>query len=750
MAATRILSSTNGCRNCHYRLLNAFVSLAGPGLRSELPSQLPKSKLIGQRIKSARSFTSSRFRPALTQENIKQEEEGLGARVESSSATSKESVTVLQQTDDSTPWYLQIQPPVTQERTLPDRQKLPDLPENPPLLLQPIIEYLSIDAGLDDLTLLDVRKLDPPPALGANLIMLIGTARSEKHLHVSADRFARWLRTTHKLSPYADGLLGRNELKIKLRRKARRAKLLGSVGSTDKENDDDGIRTGWVCVNVGTIEEGNQGNEEQEMAQNFVGFSSHADGARLVVQMLTEEKREELDLETLWGQALSRQQRKEAREAEKRLEEAGHHEVGHNSLSNTQSIADTSLSAMSSLPLRSPSLSKHSRRFHSSAKSSNTPETKTEPTAGPEGPIAQNVEPSVVMAGTTVPTVDPVELAKVKKQTAFWKSERDLTIKALLEQLKSLDKDDAIRALGIGANDYTSTPFLRSFYSSFSILPSFWELQSRFNLVCYALSIGHSRYSRRDVLNALREIQCSSTEVHPRLYRRAMRVILGDPSYSVKNEEFTPTSSPSSDIALMLDILSDMSLRGHDILDEHALLTLLRILPRAQGQDTTTASEVREYALWRLIDRLDKKGIVFRRSSTHYFILDGLAAVGNWDGFWKYWRGIVRRNQRRSFMLYALMFRYVAMKGDQTDCASVLTRWSQEMKLEEPAVPMKGVLATAFLECLRVAYPDRIADGTYQIPLSEICQEACLLENEISTAELDDGLLDHFNRLKAA
>jgi len=101
-------------------------------------------------------------------------------------------------------------------------------------------------------------------------------------------------------------------------------------------------------------------------------------------------------------------------------------------------------------------------------------------------------------------------------------------------------------------------------------------------------------------------------------------------------------------------------------------------------------------------------------------------------------------------MLYALMFRYVAMKGDQTDCASVLTRWSQEMKLEEPAVPMKGVLATAFLECLRVAYPDRIADGTYQIPLSEICQEACLLENEISTAELDDGLLDHFNRLKAA
>ena len=82
--------------------------------------------------------------------------------------------------------------------------------------------------------------------------MLIGTARSEKHLHVSADRLCRWLRSTYKLRPNADGLLGRNELKLKLKRKAKKAKLLGS--STD-ENADDGVRTGWVCVDVGVVQE---------------------------------------------------------------------------------------------------------------------------------------------------------------------------------------------------------------------------------------------------------------------------------------------------------------------------------------------------------------------------------------------------------------------------------------------------------------------------------------------------------------
>ena len=216
---------------------------------------------------------------------------------------------------DSQPWYLQVQTPQQEHKTLADRQRLPDLPSEPPPLLQPILEHISVDLGLDDLSLLDLRDVDPPPALGANLLMIFGTARSEKHLHVSADRFCRWLRTAHKLTPYADGLLGRGEMRLKLKRKNRRAKMLNSVGASDSSNTDDGIRTGWVCVNIGMIEDGRERKQESMTQEDdgYVGFGSESSGVKVVIQMLTEEKREDLDLERLWSQALARYTRRQDR-----------------------------------------------------------------------------------------------------------------------------------------------------------------------------------------------------------------------------------------------------------------------------------------------------------------------------------------------------------------------------------------------------------------------------------------------------
>ena len=172
---------------------------------------------------------------------------------------------------------------------------------------------------MDDLSLLDLRSLDPPPALGGNLLMILGTARSEKHLHVSADKLCRWLRTEYKLRPYPDGLLGRNELKLKLRRKAKRSRLLSAVGAkatSPAEGDvDDGIRTGWVCVNVGRIEGGELPDavEKVQRAEGVVGFGARVVGCSVVVQMLTEEKRVELDLEKLWGDMLGRARREKAK-----------------------------------------------------------------------------------------------------------------------------------------------------------------------------------------------------------------------------------------------------------------------------------------------------------------------------------------------------------------------------------------------------------------------------------------------------
>jgi hypothetical protein len=224
--------------------------------------------------------------------------------------------------DVSIPWYLRQQssaPPIQQPA------QIPDLPANPPPLLPTLLEYISITAGLDDLQLLDLRNLDPPPALGPKLIMLIATARSEKHLHVAADRFCRWLRREYGLKANAAGLLGRNELKIKLRRKAKRMRMLANVGGAMPEgNLDDGIRTGWICCTLGKLE---AHPEDTHMpgddVMEFVGFRDIKPGVNVVVQMFTEEKRADTDLETLWGGVLRTHQRqdKNADEALKELEQ---------------------------------------------------------------------------------------------------------------------------------------------------------------------------------------------------------------------------------------------------------------------------------------------------------------------------------------------------------------------------------------------------------------------------------------------
>jgi hypothetical protein len=221
-------------------------------------------------------------------------------------------------------------------------QEIPPLPPNPPLILPSVLEHLSIEIGLDNLTLLDLRSIDPPPALGANLLMIIGTARSVKHLNVSADRFCRWARKEYKLRPYADGLLGRNELKLKLRRKARKMKLAQSVGNTMALRDaDDGITTGWICVNMGPVDEAvvpaeddeegldaiaataededpagsedvveDEEDEYMNPPNDYVGFGSRTNAPRIVVQMFTEQKRLEMDLEGLWDARNTRRARK--------------------------------------------------------------------------------------------------------------------------------------------------------------------------------------------------------------------------------------------------------------------------------------------------------------------------------------------------------------------------------------------------------------------------------------------------------
>ena len=338
MITRKALYLQDQCLSCSTSTLQAFMSCTGFLFRA--PPRYTARPLPKQQLSLKRTFINNgalRLEASTQASQTKSDEDKEPDR--DSLLPNDEEIT----TASPIPWYLQVQPPQQTHSPLLDRQRLPDLPSDPPPLLQPMLEHISIELGLDDLTLLDLRPLDPPPALGANLLMILGTARSEKHLHVSASRFCRWLRTTHKMKPYADGLLGRGEFKLKMRRKARRSRIMGRVGSTEQANVDDGLRTGWVCVNVGTVEDGSTAPVESSAIEGYVGFGSQRYGAKIVVQMLTEEKREELDLERLWSQALLRQERRKTRilrDAEETEETDGHQVVdtASNPLSSTPAL----------------------------------------------------------------------------------------------------------------------------------------------------------------------------------------------------------------------------------------------------------------------------------------------------------------------------------------------------------------------------------------------------------------------------
>ncbi|KAJ5690639.1 ATPase synthesis protein 25 [Penicillium macrosclerotiorum] len=218
---------------------------------------------------------------------------------EESSAVSESNVSA---NPSHIPWYLQEETPTDEKRPVTG-DHIPKIPENAPQMLPILLEYTYKDLGLDDMKLFDLRGLEIPAALGANVIMIVGTARSGKHLNVAADRLCRWLRSQFKLAPYADGLLGRNELKIKLRRKAKRARAAAHAGRMVDEKDD-GITTGWICVNAGVVDK-----EAPKMDLNeagFEGFGQLNTGTTVVVQIFTEEKRADLDLDGLWNATLER------------------------------------------------------------------------------------------------------------------------------------------------------------------------------------------------------------------------------------------------------------------------------------------------------------------------------------------------------------------------------------------------------------------------------------------------------------
>ncbi|KAI8715274.1 ATPase synthesis protein 25, mitochondrial [Fusarium sp. LHS14.1] len=292
----RPVAAALSCRQCQSAILRAVVSRpAATSLRT-----LPQRQARQLPILTRRFFSEKTIEP--------KDERVAEALVTPSNAPETKDTAE----SDDVPWFLEVEPPRHPESQ--HKVELPKIPEDAPEVIGPMIKYIFEDMGLDDISLLDLRDLDPPAALGPNLIMLFGTARSERHLHISSGRFVRWLRKNHSIAARADGLIGPGELRTKLRRLRKKAKLLGT-NTAIIPGGDNGISTGWVCVHFSSS--GDNINEAASFDDSgrFSGFGAPQTGTTVVVQCMTEARRGELDLETLWQAILKKnlQENKKAR-----------------------------------------------------------------------------------------------------------------------------------------------------------------------------------------------------------------------------------------------------------------------------------------------------------------------------------------------------------------------------------------------------------------------------------------------------
>ncbi|KAK5991316.1 ATPase synthesis protein 25 [Cladobotryum mycophilum] len=279
----------SGCRNAIFRAVLSRPAAPSLGLLAQrgirqAPPPLPTCP-------STRFFSTAQALKANATQDT-------NAAIEPQNETEE---AIEKELSEDTPWFLEVDPP--RHPPIHHAVDLPKVPEDAPSLLEPMLKYIYEDMGLDDLSVLDLRDLDPPAALGPNLIMLFGTARSERHLHICSHRFVRWLKRTEKVNARADGLIGPGELKTKLRRLRKKAKLLGTNTSI-LPGGDNGISTGWVCVNFATTGGGVNEAASFDESGRFSGFGAPQTGTTVVVQVMTESRRNELDLETLWKNIL--------------------------------------------------------------------------------------------------------------------------------------------------------------------------------------------------------------------------------------------------------------------------------------------------------------------------------------------------------------------------------------------------------------------------------------------------------------
>ncbi|KAI1481575.1 hypothetical protein F4774DRAFT_36044 [Daldinia eschscholtzii] len=674
---TRHAVTTVACSQCRLAALKLFVSSTNalPTIRL---SPLQYRRRLVSRI-PIRTF-SSPISQNETSNNTVSTETG---QEEDDTAHGQTHETTIEDTSlTSTPWYLQVEPPRHVATIEPP--PLPEVPSNSPEIISSLLKYISEELGLDELSLLDLRELDPPAALGPNLFMLFGTARSERHLNVSSGRLLRWLRAKHHIWANADGLLGPNERKTKQRRKAKRAKLLGGV-----EDTDDGIRTGWICVNLGTIGYGKEESAVLAGDGRVAGFGAAQNGSTIVVQIMTESRRVEMDLEALWKRSLSRSVDAIVESEHKPAESA---ESAQKPVKPRPKRPKPELEDMKDLhPLEKAILASSRRHTTSGNNHFNNTSRRTPFEQARFYSTLQPFEDKVPAENPLLHITSPDALEQSLKLDVNQK-------RGILPVLEASLNDPNVLSIS-GKGRILSGSFIRlSKLACQSLRPSqTWG---------FRLAL-HRRASELDTIDFTRlpsnaEQLVEEMCLHGIIFTRKQCLQLLTCIY---NSDFDGLERQTK---LALKLLKTVQQRGQPVLASDVIVTIIEVTARnykrSASQDCLKLMERLEDALV----QTDSSQLNERQTMR---LMKAYADIRDWKGFQNAWRIPARHLRPRSAAMYTHAYDLAAATGSQSVCQMMLRLCFQEMLSENPPVLPQGKLLSAINECIHIA--DRTAHQNF-------------------------------------
>ncbi|KAI5785556.1 hypothetical protein DFH27DRAFT_487401 [Peziza echinospora] len=605
-----------------------------------------------------------------------------------------------EETTEEIPWYLQETYVETKSDLIPERAPLPPLPVDSPDILEPILKQLDVELGLANLRILDLRSLDPAPALGPDIIMVFATARSDKHLHSSGDKICRWLRSMHKIHPFADGIIGRNEMKVINRRRRRRGKVAASQVGEENEQ----MQTEWVCVNVGV--------------------------GGIILQLFTAARREELQLEALWERKIDT--------SNKRMEKAAN------------AVAQGKKLTMEDLYGNEDEEFDELDGF----------ERRREPEVEPPKTLNPNRLPSTysdfvhLLPQSLQDDIGKGLYTHISRSFASYfpgqqappkNVEQAILLFAHVQHLQTLDPTTASAAIGDSAFDTTTTPYLRSFFGEMPTIPQHLHYHAWLALLIQGNILAHGKYPTSSFLSLATQMKASGIDVPYTFYINSLQAISTSPEFEQHNTPsdttFLRTREVSRKMKSMMKILEDMSRNsGYDITTPeiytilakglvhndvpiyHTLALNICNVPQAAEALTSLLSPagIKDKRPQHKLDRrfflleelVDERLGVTPTLPTHFQTqMVALAMAGYWVAFWNRWNDMMYLGFARRAEAYKLALGLLALAGDQNEATIGLRKLREDMRKEVPKVPWSQPLARGLLAVMKVAGGEEGLEG---------------------------------------